>query len=66
MVKTRQSSIQASFSRDRYANFLSAEDGLSIVEYAIAAGLIAAAIGVSFGVLGVTIDGLVVTLTAAL
>jgi Flp pilus assembly pilin Flp len=66
MTKTGQFSNQASLSRDRFTRFLCADDGLSIVEYAIAAGLIAAAIAVSMGTLGVTVDALIVTLNAAL
>ncbi|MFT5500606.1 MAG: pilus assembly protein Flp/PilA [Woeseiaceae bacterium] len=59
-------SNRASFVRDQYLHFLRAEDGLSIVEYAIAASLVGAAIAVSFGILGTTIDALIVTLVAAL
>lgn len=66
MANTRQSSNQASITRDRYANFLCTEDGLSIVEYAIAAGLIAAAIAVTFGIMGATINAIIVTIIAAL
>ena len=59
-------STRASFIRDQYLHFLRAEDGLTIVEYAIAASLVVAAIAVSFGILGTTIDALIVTLVAAL
>jgi Flp pilus assembly pilin Flp len=52
--------------RDRLVRFYSCEAGLAIVEYAIAASLVVAAIAVSFGVLGATIDGLIVGLNAAL
>lgn len=59
-------SNRVSFIRDHYLHFLRAEDGLTIVEYALAAGLIVAAIAASFGLMGTTIDGLIVTVTLAL
>ena len=64
--KVGRLSNQAPFDRDQYLHFLRAEDGLTIVEYALAAGLIVAAIAVSFGVLGATIDAVIVTVIAAL
>jgi pilus assembly protein Flp/PilA len=66
MKKDGQLSNLASFAHDQYLHFLRAEDGLTIVEYALAAGLIVAAIAVSFGVLGGTIDAMIVTVIAAL
>ena len=66
MTKVAQSTNLAAYARDQYCHFLRADDGLSIVEYALAAGLIVAAIAVSFGILGATVDGLIVTITAAL
>ena len=52
--------------RERVKTFLRRDQGLSIVEYAIAAGLVVAAIAVSFNTLGTTIDGLIVTVIAFL
>jgi pilus assembly protein Flp/PilA len=46
--------------------FLRDEEGLTIVEYAVAAGLIAAAVVVAFGILGDTVLGVINTLIAAL
>ena len=66
MKKVGQLSNQASFARDQSLHFLCAEDGLSIVEYAVAAGLVAATIAVSFGILGATIDALIVAIVAAM
>ena len=66
MEKVCNLSNRASFVRDQYRHFLHAEDGLTIVEYALAAGLIVAAIAVSFGALGATVDALIVTVIAAL
>ena len=66
MTKVAQSTNLASYARDQYRHFVRADDGLTIVEYAVAAGLIVAAIAVSFGILGTTVDALIVTITAAL
>ena len=46
--------------------FLRDEEGLTIVEYAVAAGLIAAAVVVAFGILGDTVLGVINTLIGAL
>jgi len=43
--------------------FLRTENGLTITEYAIAAGLIAAAIAASFAVLGATVDAILLAST---
>ena len=66
MKKDGQLSNLASFAHDQYLHFLHAEDGLTIVEYAIAASLIATAIAVSFGTLRVTVDAPIVGIAAAL
>ncbi|MCH8250462.1 MAG: Flp family type IVb pilin [Proteobacteria bacterium] len=42
--------------------FLRQEDGLTIVEYAVAAGLITAAVAAAFFALGGTINGIIVAL----
>lgn len=44
--------------------FLLHDQGLTITEYAVAAGLIAAAIGVSFSLLGTTINTLILAVIA--
>jgi len=46
--------------------FLRNEEGLTIVEYAVAAGLITAAVAFSFQTLGVTVNGIIVTLNGYL
>jgi pilus assembly protein Flp/PilA len=43
--------------------FLRNEEGLTIVEYAVAAGLITAAVAASFQLLGTTVDGVIVAVT---
>jgi len=47
-------------------DFLQTENGLTITEYAIAAGLIAAAVAASFAVLGATIDAILLAVIAFL
>ena len=42
--------------------FLRDQDGLTIVEYAVAAGLITATVAASFGFLGAAVDGIIKTL----
>ena len=46
--------------------FLRDEDGLTIVEYAVAAGMITALVVASFTALGVTVDGIIATLNVDL
>jgi Flp pilus assembly pilin Flp len=46
------------------AGFLTGESGLSVTEYAIAAGLIAASMLVAFGNLGLTVDAIILAVTA--
>jgi pilus assembly protein Flp/PilA len=49
----------------KYLNaFLRNEDGLTIVEYAVAAGLVTAAVVASFTLLGGTVDGVIQFLIA--
>jgi Flp pilus assembly pilin Flp len=48
------------------AKFLTTDGGLTITEYAIAAGLIAATIGGAFTLLGTTIDTFILAITAFL
>lgn len=42
--------------KDKLMNFLREEDGLTIVEYAVAAGLITAAVALAFATLGGSIN----------
>ena len=51
---------------DNLMHFLRQNEGLTIVEYAVAAGLIAAAIAGSFALLGTTIDAIILFVIAAL
>jgi Flp pilus assembly pilin Flp len=46
--------------------FFRDDQGLSITEYAIAAGLIAATVVGAYFLLGTTVNGLIIALTAAL
>jgi pilus assembly protein Flp/PilA len=46
--------------------FIHDQDGLTIVEYAVAGGLIAATAAASFIALGGTVDGIIVALNVAL
>ena len=46
--------------------FLLQDEGLTVVEYAIAAGLVVASVVVSFGLLGVAVDAIIATVIAAL
>ena len=46
--------------------FLRQEDGLTIVEYAVAAGLITAAVAAAFFALGGTVNGIIVNLNTFL
>ena len=52
--------------RENLMHFLRQNEGLTIVEYAVAAGLIVAAVAGTFAVLGTTIDAIIVTVIAAL
>jgi len=49
--------------KDKIRTFLRDQDGLTIVEYAVAGGLIAAAVAFSFELLGTAVDGVITTLT---
>lgn len=44
---------------DRIKTFLRDQDGLTIVEYAVAAGMITALVVAAFTALGVTVDGII-------
>ena len=46
--------------------FLRDEDGLTIVEYAVAAALITLGVAAAFTVLGGTVDGVITALDAAI
>ncbi len=48
--------------KDKIKTFLRDQDGLTIVEYAVAAGLITATVAAAFFTLGGTIDGIITTL----
>jgi pilus assembly protein Flp/PilA len=45
--------------KTKVMKFLQDEEGLTIVEYAVAAGLISAAVVASFTLLGATVDGVI-------
>ena len=48
--------------KDKLMKFLQEEDGLTIVEYAVAAGLITATVAAAFFTLGGTIEGIITTI----
>ncbi len=48
--------------KGKIRTFLRDQDGLTIVEYAVAGGLIAAAVALAFENLGLAVDGVIVTL----
>lgn len=52
--------------KDKLMNFLRDEEGLTIVEYAVAAGLISAAVVLAFTNLGQTVLGIINNLIDAL
>lgn len=62
MTNSGLRNMKKSVRHKRLPDFLRTESGLSITEYAIAAGLIAASIAVSYGFLGTTIDAMIVGL----
>jgi Flp pilus assembly pilin Flp len=49
---------------ERLMAFLRHDQGMTITEYAVAPGLIAATLTVTFSVLGTTIDAIIVTVIA--
>ena len=49
--------------KERIKTFLRSEEGLTIVEYAVAAGLITATVAGSFGLLGTAVEGVITTIT---
>ena len=51
---------------DRIKTFLRDEDGLTIVEYAVAAGLITATVAGAFFALGGSVQGIIVTVNGFL
>ena len=48
---------------EKLKNFFNEEEGLTIVEYAVAAGLITAAVVASFGALGGAVNTVITTIT---
>ena len=49
--------------KEKLKTFLRSEAGLTIVEYAVAAGLITATVAGSFALLGATVEGVITTVT---
>jgi pilus assembly protein Flp/PilA len=52
--------------KDKLMNFLRDERGLTIVEYAVAAGLITATVAGAFFALGGTVEGIIVAINGYL
>ena len=52
--------------KDKILKFLRDEDGLTIVEYAVAAGLITATVAGTFMALGGTVEGIISTINGYL
>jgi pilus assembly protein Flp/PilA len=51
---------------EKIKNFLRNEEGLTIVEYAVAAGLITAAVAAAYTALGLTVNGIITQLNVFL
>ena len=51
---------------EKLKNFIKNEEGLTVVEYAVAGGLITAAVVASFTALGGTVDGIIAGINTAL
>jgi pilus assembly protein Flp/PilA len=49
--------------KEKLVAFIRDEEGLTIVEYAVAAGLITATVAASFGALGAAAEGVITTIT---
>ncbi len=49
--------------KEKLRSFLRDEEGLTIVEYAVAAGLITATVAASFGLLGDAVELVITTVT---
>ncbi len=49
--------------KEKIKTFLRSEEGLTIVEYAVAAGLITVTVAGSFGLLGAAVEGVITTIT---
>ncbi len=62
----RRTIINALRAHEILMRFLRQDSGLTIVEYALAAGLIVASVAATFGILGTTIDAILATLMAFL
>ena len=52
--------------KDKLIQFYQEEDGLTVVEYAVAGGLITAAVVAAFTALGVTVNGIIAAINVAL
>lgn len=52
--------------KTKVMKFLQDEEGLTVVEYAVAAGLISAVVVAAFRALGLTVNGIITNLNAAL
>lgn len=52
--------------KDKILSFLRDEEGLTIVEYAVAGGLITATVVGAFQLLGTTVEGVITTITGYL
>ena len=51
---------------EKLIRFYKEEDGLTVVEYAVAAGLITGAVVIAFTTLGATVNGIIVAIDGAL
>ena len=63
---SKKSKTESPSIRSGLVRFLKSEHGLSVTEYAVAAGLIAASLSATLSVLGTTIDALIATIVAFL
>jgi pilus assembly protein Flp/PilA len=52
--------------KQMFVNFLRDEEGLTVVEYAIAGGLVGAGVIAAFALLGTTVEGVITYITDTL
>lgn len=52
--------------KEKFIKFYQEEDGLTVVEYAVAGGLITVAVVLAFTALGITVSGIITQINVAL
>jgi pilus assembly protein Flp/PilA len=64
--RTVKKKLKSFLRNEKVKSFLRSEKGLTIVEYAVAAGLITAAVALTFENLGAAVDGVIKAIIAFL